>query len=91
MFILTIFEEIKVTRLTFSQESITVLQKIINYQKTRVKLTSIQLKNLKSEAKNKKGIILQLNKKNLKMKNCYMNYFKQQGKLVKIPIDSTTS
>ena len=35
-----------------------------NYQEARVKLTNIQLNNLKSTAKNKTGTILKLNKKN---------------------------
>ena len=34
-----------------------------NYQERRVKLTNTQLKKLKSEAKNKTGTILRLNKK----------------------------
>ena len=35
-----------------------------NYQEARVKLTNTQLNKLKSGAKNKKGTILRLNKKN---------------------------
>ena len=35
-----------------------------NYQEARVKLTNTQLNKLKSTAKNKKGTILRLNKKN---------------------------
>ena len=35
-----------------------------NYQEARVKLKNIQLKKLKSAAKNKTGTILRLNKKN---------------------------
>ena len=35
-----------------------------NYQEARVKLTSTELKKLKSAAKNKTGTILKLNKKN---------------------------
>ena len=37
---------------------------MINYRKTRVKLTNTQLSKLKSAAKNKTGTILRLNKKN---------------------------
>ena len=62
MFSLTILEKIKETRLTFSQGSLTVLQKMANYQEPRVKLTNIQLNKLKSEAKNNAGTILRLNK-----------------------------
>ena len=50
MFILIIFEKIKETRLKFSQGNVTVLQKIANYQETRVKLTNTQLNKLKSAA-----------------------------------------
>ena len=46
-----------------------------NYQEARVKLTNTQLNKLKSTAKNKIEVILRINKKNLKMKNCHMNYF----------------
>ena len=46
-----------------------------NYQEAAVKPTNTDLIKLKSAAKNKTGTILRLNKKNLKMKNCYMNYF----------------
>ena len=51
MFILTILEEIKETRLKLSQGSATVLQKLASYQEARVKLTNIQLNKLKSAAK----------------------------------------
>ena len=37
---------------------------MVNYQKERVKLTNTQLNKLKSAAKNKKGAILRLTKKN---------------------------
>ena len=46
-----------------------------NYQEQRVKLTNTQLKKLKPAAKSKRGTILRLNQKTLKMKNCHMNYF----------------
>ena len=36
-----------------------------NYQEARFKLTNTRLNKLKSAAKNKAGIILRLNKKNL--------------------------
>ena len=62
MFNLTILEKIKETRLTFSQGSVTVLQKMANYQEPRVKLTNIQLNRLKSAAKNNAGTTLWLNK-----------------------------
>ena len=42
MFLLTISEKIKETRITFSQGSVTVLQKMANYQDARVELTSTQ-------------------------------------------------
>ena len=37
-------------RLKFSQRNVTVLQKIANYQETRVKLTNTQLNKLKPAA-----------------------------------------
>ena len=64
MFILTILEKIKETRLKFSQRSITVLQKMENYQEARVKVTNTQLNKLKPAAKNKTGTILRITKKN---------------------------
>ena len=64
MFILTILEKIKETRLKFSQGRVTVLWKMANYQEAKVKLTNTQLNKLKSAAKNKTGTILRLNKKN---------------------------
>ena len=46
-----------------------------NYQEKRVKLTNTKLSTSKSAAKNNRGTILRLNKKNLKMPNCHMDYF----------------
>ena len=51
MFISTILEAIKETRLKSSQGGVTVLQTMTNYQETRVKLTNTQLSKLKSAAK----------------------------------------
>ena len=75
MFVLTILDKIKGTRLTFSQGSVIVLQENANCQHARVTLTSTQLNKLNSAAKNKTGTTLRINTKTLKMKNCYMNYF----------------
>ena len=81
MFGLTILEEIKETRLKFSQGSVTVLLKRANYEEARVKLTNTQLNKLRSAAKIKIGATLRITKKkNFKMKNYHMNYFKQQDK-----------
>ena len=66
LFILTILEEIK-KRFKFSQGSVTVLQKIANYQEARVKLTNTQLNKLRSAAKNKTRTILRLNKAAVKL------------------------
>ena len=63
MFILTIWEKIKETRLKFSQWSLTVLKIMANYPEARVKLTNTQLNKLRSAAKNKTGTILRINKK----------------------------
>ena len=63
VFVLTILEKIKETRLKFFQRSVTVLQKTMTYQK-RVKQTNIQLNKSKS-AVEKKGAILRLNMKNV--------------------------
>ena len=38
MFVLTILEKLKQTRLKFSQRSVTVLQKMVNYHGARIKL-----------------------------------------------------
>ena len=43
MFVLTILEKIKETRLECSQGSITVLYRMANYEEIRVKLTNTQL------------------------------------------------
>ena len=64
MFILTILETIKETRLKFSQGTVTLLQKMANYQEATFKLTNTQIKKLKSAAKNEVVTILRINKKN---------------------------
>ena len=43
LFVLMILEKIKETRLEFSQGSVTVLQKMANYEEAKVKLTKTQL------------------------------------------------
>ena len=63
MFVLTILEKIKETRLKFSQESVTILQIITRYQEGRVQITNTRLNKLKSEVKNNTGTILKINKK----------------------------
>ena len=60
MFILTILEKIKEIRLEFSQESVTVLWIITNYEEARIELANTQLKKLKSTAKNKTGAIVKI-------------------------------
>ena len=45
MFVLMILDKTKEARLTFSQESVTVLQIMANCQIARVKLTNTQLNN----------------------------------------------
>ena len=53
-----------------------VLEKIKKRKKeTKIFSRNTQLNKLKFEGKNKTGTILRMNKKNLKMKNCHMNYF----------------
>ena len=63
MFVLTILEKIKKTRLIFFQGRVSVLSKMLNHQEARVKLANIQLKKLKFATKNKTGTISRLNKK----------------------------
>ena len=63
MFILTILEKSKETRLKFSQGSVTVLSKMGIYQEARDKLTNTQINKSKYAAKNKTGTIVRLNKK----------------------------
>ena len=65
MFILTILEKIKETRLKFPQRSVAVLKIMANDQEARVKLTNAQLNKLRSAAKNKTGTILRINKKKI--------------------------
>ena len=65
MFILTILEKNKETRLKFSQGSITVLSKMVNYQEGGFKLTNTQLNKLKSAAKNKTWTKLKMHKKSI--------------------------
>ena len=43
MFVLTVLQKIKQTRLKFSQGSVRVLSKATNYKETRVNLINIQL------------------------------------------------
>ena len=64
MFVLTILEEIKKTKLNFSQGRVTVLWKMINCEEARVKQTNTQLNKLKSAAKNKTGTISIINQIN---------------------------
>ena len=45
MFVLPTLERTKETRLTLSQGSLTILQKLTNYEQARVKLSNRQLKN----------------------------------------------
>ena len=52
--------KIKETRLKCYEGSVTVLQKVANYQEVRVNLTNTQLHKLKSPEKNKTGKILRL-------------------------------
>ena len=51
MFVLAVLEQIKETRLKFSQGSLTVLWKMTNCEEAGVKLTNTQLDKLKSAAK----------------------------------------
>ena len=53
MFFLTVWEKIKKARLKFSQGSVTVLEKMENYQEARVKLANTQLNKLESAATKK--------------------------------------
>ena len=51
MFVETILEKIKETRLKLSQGSVTILYKMVNYEEVRVKLANSQLNKLKSATK----------------------------------------
>ena len=75
MFILTVSEKIKETRLKFSQGSVIVLKIMGNYQKMRVKLTNTQLNKLNFAGKNKIGTILSLNKKNVQDEELPYEFF----------------
>ena len=69
MFVLRILEKVKEIRVKFSQGSVTVLQKMANYENANVNLTNAQQKKIKSAAKSKTGAALRITKK-----NCYNNY-----------------
>ena len=49
---------------------------MVNYEEARVKLTNNQIQKLESAAKTKTGTTLRI-RKNLKIRNCLMNYFYQ--------------
>ena len=68
MSVLTVLENIKNTRLKFSQGSITVSWKMPNYEEVGVKLTNTQLHKLKSAAKTKAGTTLRKTIKKLQDK-----------------------
>ena len=51
MFVLTILEKIKETKLKCSEGRVIALEKMLNYQEARVKLTHALIKKLKSAAK----------------------------------------
>lgn len=61
LFILAISEKIKEKRLKFSQESVTVLRKMEDYEEARVKKS---IKKLDSTENNKTEITLRISKKN---------------------------
>ena len=61
MFLLTVLEKTKETRLKLSQGSVTVLWRMINYKEARVKLTNTRLNKLKSAVKSKARPILRIN------------------------------
>ena len=67
MFVLTILEEIKETRLKISLGSVTVLKKKVSSEEARVQLTNKQLNKLKSAAKYKTDTILRITKKNFQV------------------------
>ena len=50
MFVLIVLDKIKETRLKFSQGSVTVLQKMPNYEEVSVNYTNSELKTLESLA-----------------------------------------
>ena len=75
MFVLTILEEIKETRLTISLGSVTVLKKKVSSEEARVQLTNKQLNKLKSAAKYKTDTILRITKKNFQVeKLCHESF-----------------
>ena len=75
MFVLTILEKVKETRLKLSQRSVTVFYKMANYEQARVKVANSQLKELKSAAKKKTGTTLRITKKNFQDEELRINHF----------------
>ena len=65
MFVLTLSEIIKGTRLKFSQGSVTVLQNLANSEEARYKLTNSQLNKLKPAAKDKTGTTFRITRKSV--------------------------
>ena len=65
MFVLTILEKTKETRLKYCQVTVTALKKMENWEDANAELASIQLKKLKSEAKDKPRKTVKINRKNL--------------------------
>ena len=55
-----------------------------NYQEARVKLTSTQLNNLKSAAKNKTGTILRINKRNFQDEELSHELFLRTRQITKV-------
>ena len=101
MFVLTILEEIKETRLKIS-----VLKKKVSSEEARVQLTNKQLNKLKSSAKYKTDTILRITKKNFqveklchelfltkrqatKTRNAFANNMSTDMKLTKAQISKT--
>ena len=79
MFVLTILDKTKETRLKFSQGSVIVLQKIANYQEARVKLTNTQLNKLKYAATS-----MTRTKKNFQDKEWFHKLFLTTSQKIKI-------
>ena len=84
MFILTILETIKETRLKFSQGTVTLLQKMANYQEATFKLTNTKIKKLKSASKNEVVTISRINKKNFEDEELLHELFLTAKQTIKI-------
>ena len=80
MFVLTILEKNKQTRLKFSEEGVADWKSIANYEEIRLKVTNNQFKKPTSAGEKKSTLHWKKTRKTFKMKNFLINHSWQQVK-----------